>query len=154
MRDPVVPRGGLEAWAPLERGRFASRVGVDIQCVEEVRTSLSIFKDRYLTRVFHEHEITFARSHPYVAARYLAGQFAAREAMLKVLEIEDALSVWRNIFIMCDQSSYRVELFDAASTIARGQGITEIFLSISRNRTSATALALATVDYKLKGGSQ
>lgn len=146
----IISRTATGSWFPRGQTKPDDRVGVDVQSVEEVIASWSIFKDRYLTRTFLEHEVTYARRHPYVAARYLAGQFAAREAVLKLLEIDDPLPMWRHILVKCDESSCRVELCGPALYIAISQGITDIVLSISRDRHFAMAVAMPNVGVSSK----
>ena len=123
-----------------------TRVGVDVQDVDEMAQSMSQYAERFLTRVFHEAEADFARRHPAGAARYLAGQFAAREAVLKVLGAQDAISMWRSILICNPGALSAVELSGEARHLALSLGITEIFLSVARSTNYAMAVAVADVN--------
>jgi len=117
-------------------------VGVDVQSVDDVVLSLSHFGDRYLQRIFSLEEIEYARVHPATRAPYLAGRFAAREAVVKVLRLDDAPPPWSDIEITGVQRP-RARLTSVALDAAATLGITEILLSIDYGRTHATAVAIA-----------
>ena len=70
-------------------------VGTDITAVPDVLASMTRFGDRYLGRLFTEHELASCPGPPEVAAAGLAARFAAKEAVVKVLRPTGARPTWR-----------------------------------------------------------
>jgi len=130
---------------PRECGESRTRVGVDVQGVDQIAVSIVDFGERYVSRVFNAEEVAHARRHPSTAASYLAGRFAAREAVIKVLNVDSAQAVWRDIDIVANPTTPRVVLCDSALELANSLGITEILLSVSHDCHAATAVAVADV---------
>ena len=73
----------------MARRRATYRIGLDVQSIEEVQDSIAEFGDLYTQRVFTPHEIESSAGDSSTRASSLAGRFAAKEAVLKVLDIED-----------------------------------------------------------------
>ena len=124
---------------------MTTRIGVDVQSVEEVEKSLNCFGSRYLERVYDKTECTFAELRPRTAGAFLAGHFAAREAVLKLLEIPDAVASWRDIVLIDSNSSPIVELRGESAQTALTLGIFQILMSISSCSDHAIAVAVADV---------
>ena len=120
-------------------------LGVDVQSVSEIEESLEQFGDRYLEVVYDSRERAYVRSHPHCAGRYLAGRFAGREAVLKLLEATDAVATWSNIQLGNGVTSPRVHLDGRAQEIADTRGISSVLMSITVTRSAATAIAIADV---------
>jgi holo-[acyl-carrier protein] synthase len=80
-------------------GGTSVRVGADLAGVQQVVDSVARFGDRYLRRVYTEHEIACCPGLPSVAAAGLAARFAAKEATIKVLRPVDFQPDWRSIEI-------------------------------------------------------
>ncbi len=120
-----------------------AHLGVDVQSVSDIEKALGLFGARYLEGVYDDDECNFARSHPQTAAPYLAGRFAAREAILKLLEAPDAMAIWNDIRLGGDGASPTVKLGGKALHMADVLGISTIFLSIAQRRFAATAIAVA-----------
>jgi holo-[acyl-carrier protein] synthase len=119
-------------------------VGIDIQSVSDVQASLTNFGKRYVERVFSPDEADFALAHPHTAARFLAGRFAAREAVLKVLHIDDAMAYWYSITVSpLDQPPLKVLLTDESHRRAVSLGLSSILITISAAGDLAIAVALA-----------
>jgi holo-[acyl-carrier protein] synthase len=130
---------------------MTTRVGVDVHDVHEVAATLTNFGVRYLTRVFNSEEVMYAHAHPGNAAAYLAGRFAAREAVVKLLRLEDALTPWQVVSIHGNFDA-RVELQHEALLAATDLGITNILLCIDYGQRFATAIAVADVTTIYSGG--
>lgn len=62
-------------------------VGLDSVLVAEVDASLKQFGQRYVTRVFSPEEAAYALSAPACTAQRLAARFAAKEAVIKALNL-------------------------------------------------------------------
>jgi holo-[acyl-carrier protein] synthase len=133
--------------------RYSRRVevGVDVHDVHDVVHALCHFGDQYLTRVFNEEEIAHVRAHPFTDAVFLTGRYAAREAVVKLLRLDNAVPL-RALVDLSGVASVRVELRGEALDAARHKGITEILLSIDHGRRFATAIAVADVDNLNQGG--
>ena len=54
------------------------RVGADLVMVDQVADSIAYFGDRYLRRVYTDHEIDSCGGAPSVASAGLAARFAAK----------------------------------------------------------------------------
>lgn len=121
------------------------RIGIDIQSVRDVEKSLLLFGTRYLETVYDDRECNQAMSHPNTAARYLAGRFAAREAVLKLVNTHDALAMWNDVLLDDVHRATSVQLRGSAKTVATSLGINEILLCIASTRDLATAVAVADV---------
>lgn len=113
--------------------------------MRDIEESLQIFGSKYLENVYDERECSHALTHPYTAARYLAGRFAAREAILKLLNTHDALAMWNDVVLNDVYRSTIVQLRGEAQRTATARGITEIQLCIASNRELATAVAMGEI---------
>ena len=71
--------------------RATIRVGTDLTCVADVASSIERFGDRYLRRLFTDHELDATGGAP----ERLAARFAAKEATVKVLRPTGAQPDWR-----------------------------------------------------------
>jgi phosphopantetheine--protein transferase-like protein len=120
-------------------------VGVDIQDVAEVARSISTLQERYVGRFFDNHERDWARRAPSLAPQYLAGRFAAREAVAKLLAAEDVFVIWHEIDLVDEVPAVGVRLRGAAHVLAERRGVTRIHLSISSTRREAIAVAVGDV---------
>ena len=111
--------------------------------VADVADSMTRFGDRYLRRVFTDHELESAGGAP----ERLAARFAAKEAVVKVLRPVDARPEWRSIEIVrqpcgaCD-----VRLTGTAATMAALAGITELAVSLTHEAGLAAAVVVAAVN--------
>lgn len=119
-------------------------LGVDIQDIDEVCDSIERFGNRYVERVYTSDEIDDCFRSPNRAAQKLAGRFAAKEAVLKVLKEGAAIVTWKEIEVRSLKSGQSViELRGFAAELATQQGITTICLSISHGGGYATAVVVA-----------
>lgn len=60
-------------------------IGSDLCNIGRIEKSIERFGDRFLNRVFTDHERAKARSRPFTAAGTLAKRFAAKEAFSKAV---------------------------------------------------------------------
>jgi holo-[acyl-carrier protein] synthase len=127
-----------------ERGSI--RVGADLTCVSDVAASVARFGDRYLRRLFTEHELASSTGAPEVAAAKLAARFAAKEATIKVLRPAGAQPDWRSIEVRRDASgACHLHLTGTAAAMAEAAGITGLAVSLTHERDLAAAVVVATV---------
>jgi holo-[acyl-carrier protein] synthase len=121
------------------------RLGIDVQSVREVESSLFHFGSRYLKCVFDPNECSYANSHPLLAARYLAGRFAARESVLKLLEISDVVASWHDIHLTDHLASPKVDLSREPMRVASNWGVSRILISVAYERDIAIAISAADI---------
>ncbi len=119
--------------------------GVDLVELDRIEGVLNKFGDRFLDRVFTNHEIFYCQSMkdpiPHLAAR-----FAAKEAVSKVLGtgIGSACG-WKDVEILrLESGKPHVVLHGSGKGTAMGMGIQEMHISLSHTKAHAMAMALAT----------
>jgi holo-[acyl-carrier protein] synthase len=119
-------------------------VGVDVQSIGEVERSIMQFGDRYLTHLYTDHERESCQGDVHVTASGLAARFAAKEAVIKLLDARNDAPEWRSIEV-CRTKSDRPEvlLHGRAAAIARRRGIDDISLSLSHDGDVAMATVVA-----------
>lgn len=115
-------------------------VGVDIIEIERVGRLVKRYGDRFLRRVFTPEELKETEG---VEDR-LAGRFAAKEAVLKVLQTGLAEGIsWRDVEIRSGKAGEpRVGLSGEAKIHAKSRGIRTVHLSISHDQGRAIAFAV------------
>ncbi len=149
-RRPVPKLGTVEG-TPMPRTperaapRHAPqiRIGCDVHPISEIAESIELFGERYLARVFTPTER--AQTDGPMALERLAGRFAAKEAVLKVLQVPSTASVpWQSIEVRTGRTGVPyVVLSGAAQTMAEGQGISRVDISLSHDGGIAMAVAAA-----------
>ncbi|MHB1711345.1 MAG: holo-ACP synthase [Acidimicrobiales bacterium] len=119
------------------------RVGIDIVAVDDVVDSIARLGDRYLRRVYTEHEQSCCEGDA-VRAAALAARFAAKEATVKVLRPVGARPEWRSIEVCrgrggaCD-----IRLSGQAAHMASEQGIEHLAVSLTHEGPWAAAVVTA-----------
>jgi len=120
------------------------RVGADVAPVHQVAESVARFGDRYLRRVYTEHEIASCAGSPSVAAAGLAARFAAKEATIKVLRPLGHQPDWRSMEVRREQGGWcRMSLSGHAATLAHEAGIAEMEVSLTHDEDIAAAVVVA-----------
>ena len=117
------------------------RVGTDIIEIERIRNAAKRhpgFFDRILTA--DEKKYCLAKVDSCVP---LAGRFAAKEAVMKCLQVGLERISWQDIAILADEvGSPQVHLTGAARQLLRESGLGYIQVSISHSRDYAMAVAI------------
>jgi holo-[acyl-carrier protein] synthase len=128
-------------------GVTSVRTGTDLTSVAEVETTIARFGDRYLHRVFTDHELASAQGTPHVVASSLAARFAAKEATMKVLRpsgLSDQAVDWRSIEVRRHESGWcSLHLTGTAQALADAAGVRDISVSLSHEGEMATAVVVA-----------
>jgi holo-[acyl-carrier protein] synthase len=120
-------------------------VGIDMQPIDEVESSIKEFGARYTHRLFTDDEIASCGDGPGAASGF-AGRFAAKEAVLKILELNEIVPRWKSIEVLRSMGGRpEVALHGEAAKLARSQGIEEISLSIGLGGGMASATVIAQV---------
>ena len=116
------------------------RTGVDLMEIERVAEVVRRHGERYLERVYTEAELAQSHGNP----EYLAGRFAAKEAVAKALGTGIGKVGWQEIEVLGDeQNAPTVNLSGAARDRSDELGLTEWSVSISHSMTHAVAFAVA-----------
>jgi holo-[acyl-carrier protein] synthase len=120
-------------------------VGIDIQPIDEVEASLRNFGARYRRVLFTDHELESCGEGPQAASR-LAARFAAKEAVLKILDVSQNVPSWRSIEVKRASDGHpEIVLHDGAEDLARLQGIHNLSVSLSYAGGVATAAVVASL---------
>ncbi len=116
------------------------RVGCDLVAVADVRASLEQFAEKYLRKVYTEHEVRTC----FGAPQGLAARFAAKEAVAKVLRPGDVALPWPTIEVRRHEAGWcTIALTGAAATLAEQQGLRSFDVSLSHERDYAMAVVHA-----------
>ena len=125
MLPATVPEGTTE-------------LGIDIIKVERIRASLERFGDRFSNRVLTATERRYVRGRPET----MAGRWAAKEAVSKVLGLGVRGIGWRDIEIeRLPTGQPAVRLHGRAASRAEQLGMGRIAVSISHESDYAVAIA-------------
>ncbi len=135
--------------------RIRPCIGLDLISVAEVTAALDRFGERYVRRVYTDHETTYCRlaSGAAASARF-AVRFAAKEAAVKALQPEGAWTRWRDIEVRRHKSGRcTLTLRGEAASLARRRGIEHLALSMTHDGDHAAAIVLALrhTDAQLEG---
>jgi holo-[acyl-carrier protein] synthase len=116
--------------------------GVDLIEVERIAHSIERFGERFLRRVYTDHEITYCQGRR-ASAESFAARFAAKEAGAKALGTGISRGVTWNEFEVARKPGGRpiLELRGRAALLAKELGVRAISLSL----THTGSLAVATV---------
>ena len=130
-----------ERAAPRHAPRI--RIGCDVHPISEIAESIELFGERYLERVFTP--VERAQTEGPMALERLAGRFAAKEAVLKVLHVPSTAAVpWHSIEVRTGRNGVPyVVLTGTALAMARRQGISRVDISLSHDGGIAMAVAAA-----------
>jgi holo-[acyl-carrier protein] synthase len=118
--------------------------GIDIVETARIRRSIEEHGERFLDRVYTPAEQEYCARNKKRYFEHLAGRFAAKEAVLKVLGTGWRGGIaWTDIEIINEASGQpRVTLSGESLRIATAMGIARWHISISHIETHATASAI------------
>jgi holo-[acyl-carrier protein] synthase len=120
------------------------RVGVDLTSVAEVAASLARHGDRYLRRLFTDHEVASCQGPGGLRTESLAARFAAKEAVVKVLRPSGPRPEWRDIEVRRhDSGACDIVLHGGAAALAASQSIEELSVSLSHEAGMAIAVVMS-----------
>ena len=115
-----------------------TELGIDIIKVDRIRRTLERFGDRFLRRILTDAERAYVRGRPQT----LAGRWAAKEAVSKVLGLGVRGVGWREIEIVrLPTGQPTVRLHDRARARSDQLGMARIAVSISHEDDYAVAIA-------------
>ncbi|MGD1012641.1 MAG: 4'-phosphopantetheinyl transferase superfamily protein [Acidimicrobiales bacterium] len=119
-------------------------VGIDAVVITEVQSALSLFGNRYLTRVFTPHEIACASDGKELRAFDLAVCFAAKEATLKALGPNVYIPPWQSIEVHHEtNATCCVRLSGLAAELASRARLSRFVVSFDHLENLAIAVVFA-----------
>ena len=121
--------------------------GIDMVACDRLQQSIDRHGDRFLRRVFTQAELDYCLPRKR-RIEHLAGRFAAKEAVMKVLGTGWREGIhWKDIEIRNEPSGRpKVHLTGRSRQRADELGLTEILISISHVQTHAVASAIGTAE--------
>jgi holo-[acyl-carrier protein] synthase len=115
-------------------------IGVDLIDIDRIATVLSRHPDRFRERVLTEAEARYCGRKP----ERIAGRWAAKEAISKVLGLGVRGVGWREIEILPNWAGApQVRLHARAAARAASMQLQDVTVSISHERRMAVAVAVA-----------
>jgi holo-[acyl-carrier-protein] synthase len=114
--------------------------GIGIDMIEIDRVKKAAQSERFLQKVFTPNEIAYCKErgkHQYAS---LAARFAAKEAVIKALNIGNQGIFWQQIEVVrIRDEAPQILLSGKVREIAGNKGVSTIFLSLSHHQTEAIA---------------
>lgn len=115
-------------------------IGIDLIDIDRITAVLGRHPDRFRLRVLTEHEQRYCGGR----VERIAGRWAAKEAISKVLGLGVRGVGWREIEILPNRSGApQVHLHARAARRAEALDLDEVTVSISHERRLAVAVAVA-----------
>ena len=124
---------------------FDMVIGIGIDIVELDRIKKAIESERFVERIFTLAERNYCYEKKQQAVASFAARFAAKEAMMKALNLGEKGAVWKEIEIN-RRIGERPEVFltGVCKKVADELGVKNIFLSMSHNKQAAIAQIILT----------
>jgi holo-[acyl-carrier protein] synthase len=121
--------------------------GIDMVECARLQQMIDDHGERFLKRVFTEGELAYCRGRKR-QIEHLAGRFAAKEAVLKVLRTGWANGIaWTDVEVVnADSGAPSIRLHGRCRQIADQQGLAAILISLSHIGTHAVASAIGTAE--------
>lgn len=134
---PAAHAAGVAAAIPAPPPE-TTEIGIDIIRVQRIRDSLARFGDRFTGRVLRPAEAAYVRNRPET----MAGRWAAKEAVSKVLGLGVRGIGWRDIEVeRLPTGQPAIKLHGRAARRAEQLGMGRIALSITHESEYAVAIA-------------
>jgi holo-[acyl-carrier protein] synthase len=143
---PSAPKASvLRRLRRRTRNQREVRAGIDLVEIAAVAATLdSPLSARYLARIYTPAEVRDCTDANGVNAARLAARFAAKEAVLKALDVGNRAIPWRTIEVQRLPSGRpTISLHGAAAAIACQEGVARFALSLSHEARYASALVVA-----------
>jgi holo-[acyl-carrier protein] synthase len=118
--------------------------GIDIVETSRIRRLVEEHAEHFLDRCFTPAEQAYCAANPKRYFEHLAGRFAAKEAVMKVLGTGWRGGIaWTDIEVLKEESGQpKISLSGESLQIANQMGISKWHISISHIETHATASAI------------
>ena len=116
-------------------------VGIDLVQVSDIARSLEALGERYIRRIWTADEIAYCTSSREMLAARFAARFAAKEATLKALRLQDHGLDWRAIEVRQTPAGWcELQLHGDAAALADRAGWISASISLSHEGDYATAM--------------
>lgn len=116
------------------------RTGVDLVDIHRLQQALDEQRQRFLDRVFTPGELDLGNG----SAQFLAGRFAAKEAVSKALGVGIGAIRWQDIEVLRGENDEPcLHLGGEAARLAQQMGLDTWSVSISHSASQAVAVAVA-----------
>jgi holo-[acyl-carrier protein] synthase len=126
-------------------------VGTDLVSVGEIESSIERFGERFLHRIYTRRELGYCMKNPHASSMRLAARFAAKEAVRKVLRIDDEAVSWRSIEVERRPAGWcELVLHQEARKLARRTGFVAFSVSMSHEASYASAVVVGELE---RGGT-
>ena len=133
---------GQDSTASLVKGSQGHQIlgiGIDLEEISRVDRLVRCYGNRFLNRVFTEHELNFSHQRRF-PAQHLAGRFSAKEAAMKALGTGHMHGVsWRHIEIVRHNGPPELQLHGGAQHRFEILGATRALVTITHTRELAMA---------------
>jgi holo-[acyl-carrier protein] synthase len=124
-------------------------VGTDLVRISLVAESVTHFGERFLRRIFTPAERAYAEAGEGLMASRLAARMAAKEALIKALDLAERGVGWSDIEVVRSPSGApSLRLHGAARLFADEFGVNSLSVSLSHEGDYATATVITTRESK------
>ena len=122
------------------------RSGFDLVQISQIENSLRQFGQYFKNRLFTRNELDYAQKGDGLCAERLAARFAAKEALIKALNLGEAGIGWREIEVVkCNEGDCELRLHGRVADLAKEIGVVQLVLSLSHDGDYAGAVVVAVV---------
>lgn len=119
------------------------KVGIDICSIARIRSAYDRYGERFLNKILTRDESDYVLSREKRTAETIAGRFAAKEAVAKVLGVGWRGINWKEIEIeRLPSGAPQVILHGRAEALAKRLKLTHFEISLSHEREFAVASAI------------
>jgi holo-[acyl-carrier protein] synthase len=116
-------------------------IGVDLTPIERMARAMNNHPGRLEARLFTDGERAYCRSKAE-PMQHFAARFAAKEAILKALQVPEGLS-WHELEVISDGGAPRISLTGRAAQAAATAGVRRLHLSLTHAGGQAMAFVIA-----------
>lgn len=117
-------------------------IGLDVVELSRIEKIWDRYGFKFAQKILHQYELDALPQNKPIA--YLAGRFAAKEAISKALGTGMSKGIWFTDLCVIKQESGQPQavLFDAAKIAMQDLGANKILISITHSRDVAAAMAI------------
>tara|TARA_B100001123_G_scaffold50847_1_gene52522 strand:- start:7456 stop:8304 length:849 start_codon:yes stop_codon:yes gene_type:complete len=138
---PVHQAGVAATVGTLQESSILS-IGIDMESINRVNNLLQKYGERFLNRIFTEHEVDYSLRRKF-PAQHLAARFCAKEATMKALGTGRSLGVlWTSIEVIRVSGPPRLRLYSGAEKRFQELGAERSLLTITHTGDLAFAQVL------------
>ena len=117
--------------------------GVDIVEIDRIRSAVTKYGKKFLSRIFTPHEIKYCTAFNKLKYPELSVRFAAKEAVFKALSQPGHYLSWQNVEILSAEDG-RPMLILSGEALKRAEerGFKSLEISLSHSRENAVAVVM------------